>query len=117
MRFELRTIFAVFYGKWFGLRTLIGKFPLEKNCKNLCSFPNLVLSNILYMQRREKVRSSNQEVYRCPFCRCEIWFDRDSDLVLHLFKKHLRQTLYEFAKGCKVKVSKKLGKWMVANGE
>jgi len=52
-------------------------------------------------------------IYRCPFCKGEVWFNYVHDLAFHFFKDHLGEALHAYANQQKTRVHKKFEKWIV----
>ena len=66
------------------------------------------------MEKKADLRHKTQEtVYACPFCKGSVWFNRNVELANHLYKEHLRQSLYYIADSSYAKVIEKFKKWLV----
>lgn len=60
-----------------------------------------------------KMEKKAQLVYVCPYCRSPAWFNKPHELVTHLYKNHLTQSLYTITQNSKTQVRKKVMKWNI----
>jgi len=65
------------------------------------------------MDAIHKMEKTTTVIYKCPFCKTEIWFNYQHELALHFYREHLQEALNILAEQYKTKVKKTHEKWMI----